>query len=93
MSIMSDFDRLRQTLLKKGTAAETWGAEVRRYLNEVEADVTKDTDIVKWWEVWSSNFMPVSLWLTIYLGTCTNVPNSRQDRSRHPPLPSILCTV
>ena len=50
-TILSDFDRHRQSLLKKGTSAETWGAEVRRYLKEVEEDVTKDTDIIKWWQV------------------------------------------
>lgn len=52
--VLSEFDLLRQSrLLEKGgsSSTETWGAEVRRYLNELEEDVTKDTDIVKWWQV------------------------------------------
>ncbi|KAM6489237.1 hypothetical protein JOM56_015407 [Amanita muscaria] len=48
-SILSDFDRHRQSLLKQGNNNETWGAEIRRYLNDVE-DVAKDTDVVKWWQ-------------------------------------------
>ncbi|KAF8664016.1 hypothetical protein AX14_006784 [Amanita brunnescens Koide BX004] len=51
--MLSDFDRHRQSLLdQKGgsTTMDTCGAEVRRYLKEVEEDVTKDTDIVKWWQ-------------------------------------------
>ena len=52
--VLSDFDRHRQSLInQKGgsTTTDTCGAEVRRYLKEVEEDVTKDTDIVKWWQV------------------------------------------
>lgn len=50
-SITSEFDRHRQSLLKDGTSSETCGAEVRRYLKNVEADIEKDVDVVKWWEV------------------------------------------
>lgn len=30
---------------------EGWQAELRRYLKDMPADVTKDTDIIKWWQV------------------------------------------
>ena len=50
-AIMSDFDCHHQSLLKKGTGAETCGVEVRRYLKDVEEDVTKDSNIIKWWQV------------------------------------------
>jgi hypothetical protein len=30
---------------------EGWEAELRRYLNDMPADVTPETDVVKYWEV------------------------------------------
>jgi hypothetical protein len=49
-SLKSEYDRYRQTLIAKDDD-EGWAAELRRYLNEMPADVTKDTDIVEWWQV------------------------------------------
>jgi hypothetical protein len=28
-----------------------WEAEIRRYLKDLPANVTKDTNIVEWWQV------------------------------------------
>lgn len=54
-SVASDFDRYRQTLLTQQTAAggDGWLAEVRSYLRGLEADasVSKDMDLVVWWQV------------------------------------------
>jgi len=52
-SILSDFDRHRLTLLSNQVELEDegWQSEMRRYLKELPPDVTKDTDIVKWWQV------------------------------------------
>ena len=48
---LSEFDRLRQTLVRQEEqVVETWSAELRRYLKDMPADVSKDTDIVKWWQ-------------------------------------------
>jgi hypothetical protein len=49
-SLLSDFDRHRLALLS-GPQDEGWQSEMRRYLKDLPADVTKDTDIVKWWQV------------------------------------------
>ena len=49
-SVLSEFDRHHLTLLL-GQEGEGWQAELRRYLKDMPADVTKDTDIVKWWQV------------------------------------------
>ncbi|KAF8696454.1 hypothetical protein AX14_001593 [Amanita brunnescens Koide BX004] len=49
-SIVSDFDRHCLSQLKNGNNLDTWGAEVRHYLKTMEADVTKKTDIIKWWQ-------------------------------------------
>jgi hypothetical protein len=49
--VTSEYDQHRLLLLKEGNSSETWGSEVRRYLKDIEVDVKKDTDIVKWWQV------------------------------------------
>jgi hypothetical protein len=50
-SLLSEFDRHRLALLSSQDEDEGWRSEMRRYLKDLPADVTKDTDIVKWWEV------------------------------------------
>lgn len=47
--LSSEYDRYRQSLLQTGDG-EGWSSELRRYLNDRPGDVTKDTDIVKWWQ-------------------------------------------
>ena len=49
-SVLSDFDRYRLTLLA-ADEAEGWEAELRRYLKDMPADVTPETDIILWWQV------------------------------------------
>jgi hypothetical protein len=53
-SFLSEFDRHRQTLLTQEEDGG-WAAELRRYLKDVPADVTKETDIVEWWQVRASH--------------------------------------
>jgi hypothetical protein len=48
-ALSSDYDRYRQSLLQTGDG-EGWSSELRRYLNDRPGDVTKNTDIVKWWQ-------------------------------------------
>jgi hypothetical protein len=50
-SILSEFDRHRLMLLSSQVEGEGWRAELRSYLKDMPADVTKDTDIVEWWQV------------------------------------------
>lgn len=50
-SILSQFDRHRLTLLSSQDEGEGWQAELRRYLKDMPTNVTKDTDIVEWWQV------------------------------------------
>jgi hypothetical protein len=52
-SVLSEFDRFRLGRVTRDSD-EGWSSELRRYLKELPADVTKDTDIVEWWQVWSS---------------------------------------
>jgi hypothetical protein len=52
--VLSEFDRLRETLLTDD-AEEGWASELRRYLQTMQRDVTKETDLVEWWQV---NYFP-----------------------------------
>jgi len=47
--ILSEFDKLRETLLA-ADAEEGWASELRRYLGTMQRDVTKNTDLVEWWQ-------------------------------------------
>src|SRR6266478_1474805 len=47
-SLLSEYDWHCQTLISEEADVE-WSSELCHYLKEVPADVTRDTDIVKWW--------------------------------------------
>ena len=49
-AILSEFDKHRETLLSEDTE-EGWASKLRRYLGTMQRDVTKQTDIVEWWQV------------------------------------------
>jgi hypothetical protein len=53
---ISEFDKHRETLLT-GDAAEGWASELRRYLGTMQREVTKDTDVVEWWQVSELHFV------------------------------------
>jgi hypothetical protein len=51
-SIASEYDRLRRSqLLSQSSEEGGWEAELRRYLKDYPADVTRDTDLIQWWQV------------------------------------------
>ena len=45
-----EFDKHRETLLTANTI-EGWVAELRHYLSTMQWDVTKNTDLIEWWQV------------------------------------------
>jgi hypothetical protein len=49
-SILSEFDKHRKTLLT-ADADEGWAAELGRYTGTMQREVTKNTDLVEWWQV------------------------------------------
>ena len=48
-SVLSDFDRYRRTLVADGDYG--WESELQRYLKDMPADVTANTNIIEWWQV------------------------------------------
>jgi hypothetical protein len=49
-SVLTEYDLHRQTLLLR-VMDDGWQAELRRYLKDMPADITPDTDIIQWWQV------------------------------------------
>ena len=47
--LSSEYNHYRQSLLEVDNG-EGWSSELRRYLKDRPGDVTKDTDIVDWWQ-------------------------------------------
>jgi hypothetical protein len=50
-----EYDRHQMQLISQG-ADEEWQLELQRYLQNMPADVTRDTDIVSWWSVRACTF-------------------------------------
>jgi hypothetical protein len=50
-SIASEYDCLRLSRLLPDNEDNRWEAELCQYLKDFAHDVTKDTDIVLWWQV------------------------------------------
>ena len=50
LSHKSVFDRLQQTLITCD-GDDGWAPELQRYLKDMPADVTRETDILEWWSV------------------------------------------
>ena len=48
--VLSEFDKVRKTLLTDD-AREGWASELCRYLGTMQGDVSKETDLVEWWQV------------------------------------------
>jgi len=48
--IAFEFDRHRLTLVSE-EQEEGWEAEICRYLKDLPTNVTKDTDIITWWQI------------------------------------------
>ena len=48
--VLSEFERYRRTLVAEDGDCG-WESELRRYLKDMPADVTLETNIIKWWQV------------------------------------------
>src|SRR5229473_4397017 len=75
--LSSKYDRYHQSLLEMDDR-EGWSLELRCYLNDRPGDVTKDTDIVKWWQDHAVLF-PTLAWIALDILPCqvSSVPCER----------------
>jgi hypothetical protein len=88
----SDYDRYRLTLLS-AMECDEWEAELRRYLKDMPADVTPDTDIVEWWQVSPIYFYTCMFYLKSTLESLQYLPYPCTHRTGYPPYPSLIRTV
>jgi hypothetical protein len=89
---LSDYDRYRQTLVTKEDN-EGWASEKRRYLKEMPADVTKDTDVVEWWQVCQLLYMEYAPLLIPLKEPCTTIPYACSYCPRRLTMSSIICAL
>jgi hypothetical protein len=61
-TILSEYDQYRQSLVEKDDD-EGWASELWRYTKDRPANVTKDTDIIQWWQVCS--FYSITKFVTV----------------------------
>lgn len=87
-SILSDYDQYRQSLMASEDD-EGWAAELRYYLKDMPADVTKETDIVEWWQV-SFVYLNEVFGLIQLTESCSPVSDTCADCSRRPPMPGVI---
>ena len=66
--LSSKYDRYHQSLLEMDDR-EGWSSELRCYLNDRPDDVTKDTDIIKWWQDYAVLF-PTLTWIALNILPC-----------------------
>jgi len=89
---MSEFDKHRETLLSDDLE-EGWASELDRYLNMMQRDVKKDTDIVEWWQVrtvvcpYPSSANPSSV------EPCLIISYARSYCTQRPPISSFICAM
>jgi hAT family protein len=66
--LSSEYDCYHQSLLKTDDR-EGWSLELRYYLNDRPGNVTKDTDIIKWWQDHAVLF-PTLTWIALDILPC-----------------------
>jgi len=66
--LSSKYDHYHQSLLETDDR-EGWSLELRCYLNDRPDNVTKDTDIVKWWQDYAVLF-PTLTWIALNILPC-----------------------
>lgn len=77
---LSEFDKYRETLLSID-AEEGWASELRRYLSSMQREVTKDTDLVEWWQVSGSCKLIYCKLIIFVLGSCAIIPHPCAHRA------------
>ncbi len=88
-SLASEYDRIRRSqMLAQGD--EGWQAELRHYLKHFPDDVSRDTDLIKWWQVRSHTHHRGAPALIVFLGQWPYLSDNATNRPRLPPLPSIV---
>ena len=90
--VVTSFDRYRQTLIRKDDK-EGWAAEKCHYLKDMPADVTKETDVVEWWQVSKLQNIFAAHFTSLSTGPCSVIPYPGMDHPGCASLPSNICSM
>jgi hypothetical protein len=78
-ALVSEYDQYHKALMDIDDD-EGWASELRCYLKDRPADVSRDTDIVQWWQV-PKLLLFQSVSCKIITGSCPTLPNPRTHHS------------
>jgi hypothetical protein len=81
--VLSESDKLRRTLLTDN-AEEGWASKLCCYLNTMKQCVTKETDLVEWWQV-RIDLHSVE--------PCSVIPDAQAYRAQCSPCASVICSM
>lgn len=90
-SIISNYDWYHQILLM-AEENEGWASELWHSLKDMPVDVTKETDIVEWWQVCLFSLIK-QIWSNMSNRITLSAIQCFSDHSWHPPLPSLICPL
>ena len=89
---MSEFDKHCETLLLDNLE-EDWASELGCYLNTMQKDVKKDTDIVEWWQVCTVVCLYPSSANPSSIEPCLIISYACSYCTQHPPISSFVCAM
>ena len=91
-SVLSEFNKHHKTLLTTNSVKEGWASELHCYTSTMQWDVTKNTDLVEWWQV--RNCLGIFLATHChYLEQCNLISYTCTDRPQCPPFSSFICSL
>ena len=91
-SVMSDYDQYRLTLVAN-EGDEGWQSEKRRYLQDMPADVTPETDIILYWQVCYFFLSYLRIKVSLHVEQSQTLSHPWAYCSRHPPNPCVFCSL
>jgi len=89
---MSEFDKHHERLLSDDLE-EGWASELCHYLNMMQWDIQKDTDIVEWWQVHTVICLYPSSTNPSSVGPCPIISYTCMDCAWCPLISSFVCAM
>jgi hypothetical protein len=84
----SDYNKCCRRLLSTSQETGGWEAELRRYLNDSSPNITKNMDLIEWWQVCAA--LLVMYYTDDFSESSDRVPDTRAYRARHPSHPHLV---
>ena len=89
--VLLEYDKHCETLLSADVDLG-WAAELRLYTDTMQREVTKNTDLVEWWQV-RNNFIMVIDTHRHSVEQCNIIPHTCTYCPRRPAFSSLICSL